>query len=201
MIPVKEQPEPCSFDRLVRQPGRQSLNARDGAGKLASYWKKVRNELHAAYGGVCAYTCVYLVGTWSVDHFLPKTTHRHLAYEWTNYRLASQIANSRKGEHDGILDPFRIGERWFGLAFPACLVVPGPALPECKTREAARTIQLLKLNDDDDLVQERCNMIMYLRDRVVKVEYLQERYPFIAHELHRQDVIGKLDSMFRRPSW
>ena len=122
MIQVREQPEPAGFDARVRQPGLQYLNTAGSFGKpssrLPTFWHRIKNELHGAYGGICAYTCMYLVGTGSVDHFLPKKANPWLAYEWSNYRLSSDRANSRKGDHTGILDPFQIGSQWFELVFP-----------------------------------------------------------------------------------
>ena len=150
MIPVLQQPEPAGFDARVRQPGLQYLNTAASSAKpssrLPTFWQSINNELHGAYGGICAYTCMYLVGTGSVDHFLPKKTNPRLAYEWSNYRLSSGRANSRKGNHTGILDPFHIRSQWFELTFPACLVVPGGNLPQSRLPEATRTIDLLKLN-------------------------------------------------------
>ena len=200
MIPVQQQPEPADFDLRVRQPGLQFLNNADSSAQraqLPSLWQRIKRELHGAYGGICAYTCMYLVGTGSVDHFLPKKANPWLAYEWSNYRLSSERANSRKGEHTGILDPFQIGSRWFELVFPGCLVVPGENLPPSRIPAAMRTIELLKLNDDDDLVQERCNVVMYLRDGLVQLGFLERRYPFIADELKRQDLLERLKPLFR----
>ncbi len=200
MIPVQQQPEPANFDALVRRPGRQFLRRRGHWGnrsQLPRLWRKISKELHEAYGGICAYTCMYLVGTWSVDHFRPKSTHEKLAYEWCNYRLCSDRVNSRKGEDTGLLDPFQIKSQWFELIFPACLVAPGRNLPQSSRPAAEHTIKLLMLNDDDDLVQERCNIIMCLRDGLVQLGFLEQRYPFIADELKRQNLLGRLDSLFR----
>ena len=205
MIPVREQPEPADFDNRVRQPGLQFLHKSGRSGqpttRLPNFWKRIKRELHGAYGGICAYTCMYLVGTGSVDHFLPKKANPWSAYEWSNYRLSSDIANSRKGEHTGILDPFQIGSQWFELVFPGCLVVPGQKLPRSRVPAAKRTIELLKLNDNDDLVQDRCNIVMCLRDGLVQLGFLEQRYPFIADELKRQDLLVGLRSLFRGPSW
>lgn len=200
MIPIQQQNEPPHFDARVRQPGLQFLNsASSSTQKLPSFWQRIKDELHGAYGGICAYTCMYLVGTGSVDHFLPKGANPWLAYEWSNYRLSSERANSRKGEHTGVLDPFQICPQWFELVFPACLVVPGGGLPPSRTPAAEHTISVLKLNDDDELVQERCDVILYLRDGLVKLGFLERRYPFIAHELKRQHLLGGLKSLFRSP--
>ena len=200
MIPVQEQSEPAQFDQQVRTPGLQFLNRVGGTvagSRLPNYWRRIRNELHGAYGGICAYTCMYLAGSWTVDHFTPKSTDCWLAYEWSNYRLASERANHWKANHTGILDPFEIQSKWFALRFPSCLVVPGAALPSSRVPVANRTIDILKLNADDALVQERCNVIVYLRDGLIQLGFLEQRYPFIADELKRQNLLEGLRSIFR----
>ena len=136
-----------------------------------------------------------------MDHFLPKNANPWLAYDWTNYRLSSERVNSLKGEKTGILDPFQIGPQWFQLKFPGCVVVPGGNLPPSFIPAARWTIKVLKLNDDDDLVQERCNIVRMLRDGHVQIGFMEQRYPFIADELKRQAVLGRLHSVFKEPSW
>ena len=201
MIPIRAQPEPPNFDSRVRQPGVRFLENQGSAvsgSKLPRFWHRIKDELHVAYGGICAYTCSYLAGTGSVDHFLPKGTNQWQAYEWSNYRLSSERANSRKGEETGLLDPFEIESQWFALTFPACLVVPGESIPVSRIPAARRTIKVLKLNDDDNLVQERCNLIMDLKDGLVQLGFLEKRYPFIAQELKRQNLVRHLDVVFKR---
>ena len=201
MIPVQVKPEPASFDTRVRRKGNAFL-ASEGVPSKASafrnYWKRISQELYSAYDGVCAYTCTYLVGPGTVDHFLPKTKFPHLAYEWSNYRLASERANQRKGENTDLLDPFRIKKEWFILDFPSCLVVLGGAIPIKKLSTAQKTIEVLKLNDDDNLVQERCNIIMLFVDGSVRLDFLRQRHPFIAWELERQGLTTNPGNVFKR---
>ena len=200
MIPVQPRPEPADFDTKVRQPGRSFLRT-EGQPKRASafrpYWRKIKDELHRQYGGICAYTCVYLVGPGTLDHFLPKMQFPQLAYEWSNYRLASERANQRKDDQIGVLDPFTIDPHFFELRFPACQVVPGHALPCNLLAAAEQTIDLLKLNDDDNLVQERCDVIMLFRNGEVTFQFLARRYPFIAVELARQNLEDSVESVFK----
>lgn len=153
--------------------------------------------MHSAYDGICAFTCMYLVGASTVDHFTPRQADPWLAYEWSNYRLASQQVNQSKGDKTGILDPFAIGWQWFALRFPSCLVVPGACLPSAQVPAAKRTIEVLKLNTDDALVQERCNLVIFLRDGQIRLQFLEVRYPFIASELKRQNLLGTLASVFK----
>jgi len=91
----------------------------------------------------------------SVDHFQPKSTYSHLAYEWSNYRLAHSKINSYKGNSVGILDPFHIQPGWFILDFANCHVRPNPATAQAIQNSVSHTIAVLRLNSDDSLVQFR----------------------------------------------
>ena len=74
----------------------------------------------------------------------------------------------------------------------------GDALPSNLAQQADITIKILKLNKDDALVQERCDLIMNYRDRKLSLQYLRERYPFIAMEIERQGLVDKINQIFRR---
>lgn len=99
---------------------------------------------------------MYFVAPGSVDHFVPKSRRPDLAYEWSNYRLALPQVNSYKGDSTDVIDPFVVHEGWFVLDFPSCLVRPALALPSATTEQIEKTVQVLKLNDADHFVQERC---------------------------------------------
>ena len=202
VIPVVLEPEPPNFDRMVRRRGREFLNQRGvpaRSSEFRNYWKEIVADLHRLYDGICAYTCIYLVppGT-TVDHFLPKSKYPLLAYEWSNYRLTSPIMNNRKAEKEGILDPFVVQPGWFTISFPSCLIKMGNLIPPERAQQAKYTIDTLKLNVDDTLVQERCDIIMEYVDRRVALGFLEKRYPFIASELKRQSLADKPENMFRR---
>lgn len=201
MIPVAPQPEPPSFDVLVRQKGTQFLSQSgipSKASAFRNYWRYVAQDLYGAYAGICAYTCMCVVGPGTVDHFLPKTRFPLLAYEWLNYRLSSAIANQRKGENLGLLDPFSIQDEWFGMDFPSCFVVLGGSVPVGKIADVQKTIDILKLNEDDNFVQDRCNAIMLFVEGNVTFNFLRVRYPFVAFELHRQGLKSNPGSVFKR---
>lgn len=53
MIPVRLQPEPAGFDALVRRPGMQFLRSRGSSRSFPRYWRKITDELHGAYSGIC----------------------------------------------------------------------------------------------------------------------------------------------------
>ena len=131
---------------------------------------------------------MYLPQQGSVDHFLPKTTHPHLAYEWGNFRLASGRVNGSKGNLTGILDPFQIQDDWFYMDVPACLLRPNPALAKPLKNQISDTINSLRLNQDDSYVQERCNILMDYARGDVSIGFLERRYPFLAKEIKRQSL-------------
>lgn len=204
MIPVTIKPEPVSFDVNVRQPGSRFIarcpNSTNKDWPKHSYWKHASDDLYRSYGGICAYTGEWFSRTAtsvSVDHFIPKSTSPNLAYEWSNYRLTTQKANNNKANHLGIADPFTISSGWFVLALPSCLIVPGESLSPSEHAMVQRTIDVLKLNDDDEYVQGRCNIIIYYIKGDITLNYMWDRYPFIAHELTRQNMLDDVKKMFK----
>ena len=202
MIRVQRQPEPPDFDRKVRQPGLMFLqrqpNPTSAAFKKKNYWTRATDQLRVAYSGVCAYTAMYLVGDASVDHYRPKSKYPHRAYEWTNYRYTSPRINSRKGDSEEVVDPFLVETGWFVLDLPKCLVRAGDAVDDALRQRVDTTIDILELNADDRLVQERCDLLMELVDGNVTMAFLDKRYPFLSAEVRRQGVEEKLKRMFLR---
>lgn len=190
MIRVAPRPEYPQFDIEVRRPGAAFLatcpKPTSEQFKKKNFWSKAARELHAAYSGICAYTAMYLTEQGSVDHFLPKTAYPDLAYEWSNFRLARGRVNSSKGNLTDILDPFDVQDEWFHMEVPACLLKPNPALDIDLRRKIAHTINSLRLNQDDNYVQERCNILIEFARGDVSIGFLRRRYPFLAKEVDRQ---------------
>jgi hypothetical protein len=192
MIGVIAKPEYQKFDGEVRKPGANFLatcpTPTSAQFKKKNLWSKAARELHAAYSGVCAYTAMYLPEQGSVDHFLPKAAYPHLAYEWSNFRLASGRVNSSKGNLTDILDPFQVQDDWFYIDIPACLLRPNPVLQNPLRSKIAGTINSLRLNQDDNYVQDRCNILMDYARGDVTIGFLERRYPFLAKEVKRQEL-------------
>ena len=201
MIPVIAKPEYPDFDRRVRQPGLAFLrgNPNPAARQFSrrSYWNRAREELHAAYSGICAYTAMYLPDRGTVDHFQPKAIYPGLAYEWSNFRLAGGRVNNSKGDSIDVLDPFGIGHDWFQLDIPSCLVFANKDLTVDVKEKVKSTIQVLRLNSDDCYVQERCNILVAFARRQIQFQFLEERYPFLAREVVRLNVVDQLTDKFR----
>ncbi|MBZ4419763.1 hypothetical protein [Myxococcus sp. RHSTA-1-4] len=188
MIPVQPQPEPPDFDACVRQPGREELASLEG--ELRPHWRRCATQLWDAYRGVCAYSCIHIprgTGGVSVDHMLPKSKRRELAYEWRNYRLACVRMNARKNDLEDVLDPFEVRDGWFALELSTLEVIPGDGLPEELRQRVQATIDRLDLNDNE-FVRARTAYYDDFRNQDVSFRFLQKRFPFLARELVRQGL-------------
>jgi hypothetical protein len=202
MIRVILAPEYPNFEAEVRAPGTSFLlscpNPTSEQFKRKNYWTRAAKDLHAAYSGICAYTAMYLPDQWSVDHFRPKSAFPSLAYEWTNFRLASGRVNSSKGNQTNIIDPVDVESDWFFLDIPSCLLRPNPNLDKATRSRINGTINSLRLNQDDNHVQERCNILMAFARGDILEGFLSRRYPFLSKEIVRQGLDkATLSNLFR----
>ncbi|MDR2346820.1 MAG: hypothetical protein LBE18_12225 [Planctomycetaceae bacterium] len=204
MIPVKLQLEPSHFDSKVRQPGQAFLSVCPSPHgkdwKNRNYWRKIHKDLYKRYSGLCAYTGMWFADiSKSVDHFRPKSIYPHLAYEWSNYRLTTQKTNSNKSDIDNIIDPFLVQTGWFILEFPSCLIKAGNNVSKLERTQIEFTINILKLNDDDEYVNSRHEKITQYIDGTINFNDMNAKYPFIAYELQRQNLtnIAILKTIFK----
>ena len=204
LIPVVPQAEPVGFDANVRRRGRAFLTTTPAPTndefKPHQYWKWAGKELYEAYRRVCAYSCMYIpTPPGTIDHFLPKSKSPNQAYEWDNFRLALHRINRYKGDRTDVIDPFLVGTGWFVLDMPSCLVRAGNGLTLQQKQSVETSIEALKLNDDDSLVQDRCDVMLMFAQGDVKLPFLQKRYPFLAAEVIRQGVQSTASSIFKKP--
>jgi hypothetical protein len=194
VIPVAPRPEPPNFAADVRAPGQAFLRGVPSPNALQfkknNYWKAALPPLVVAYRGICAYSALWAPTQCTVDHYLPKSTHPHLAYEWTNYRLALDKINNNKGDSPDVLDPFNIQPGWFILDLATLWVAAEPSLPAPVSTAVLTTIGILKLNDDP-WVQIRFEVLRSYLDREVTLAFLEKKYPFIAAEVQRQNIRPK----------
>lgn len=200
MIPVKPQPEPASFHAKVRQKGKRWLTSHrlpqaggiaPSGPELEPYWRDCLDELHAAYGGICAYVCVYIpyvVGGRSVDHFVPKSQDLAGAYEWGNYRLACSHVNGCKGDATDVLDPFDLAPDTFRIELVSGRIYVNPALQGASLHEATTTIERLKL--DSPLCRSlRTEHLDEYLDGKFPEQAMRHKSPFLWQELKRQGVL------------
>ena len=202
MIHVEQKAEPDDFDSKVRIPGNNFLERTPSPkGKQwnkHSYWKHCSDQLYISYNGVCAYT-----GEWfsksssiaSVDHFYPKSTHPEFAYEWSNYRLTTQLMNTYKGDKV-VLDPFEINNGDLILDFPSCMVKPQNNMSPAAKSKALFTIKTLHLNDEE-MINHRLEILLDFIAGNINRLYLAKRYPFIESELNRQNLFDTVGERFK----
>lgn len=149
------------------------------------------DELLKAYKRICAYVCIYIepvTGAASVDHRVPVSERWDRVCEWTNYRLACSLMNSRRGTIQRVMDPFEVENGWFQLELTFFQVVPAPNLDETLTIRIRDTIDQLELNDTGCCGLRRQYAEDY-QNGLIHLAYLERRAPFVAMELRRQ---GKL---------
>lgn len=200
MIAIALQPEPADFGMRVRRPGNVSLrgNPNPTSREWNKCWKRCLPALCAAYNSICAYSACWIPAPakGTVDHFWPKTIRPDLAYEWKNYRLASEKLNSYKGESTDVADPMGIQPGWFTLDFHSFYVVPGNNLVPQVQELVETSISTLRLNSDDSLVNQRFEIVRDYAKGHVSLRFLERRYPFIAAELRRQGLTQAIKRAF-----
>ena len=214
LIPVAPAVEPADFDMKVRQPGADFLsrtpNPSSSAWRGRDYWRRAIRDLQVAYRNICSYS-----GSWtkpnspgastiqdsSVDHFIPKSTTPTQAYEWANFRLSRIGLNNREGNHVDVLDPFTLPNRWFTLDFRTFLIMPNHSLRNSNRRKVQKTIDRLRLNADNDYVQERVDVVREYCLGKLPLATLDKYWPFIAREMREQDfdaiLLPMMQSSFR----
>ena len=127
-----------------------------------------------------------------MDHFVAKVDDPDQAYEWSNYRLACSLVNSRKGVFSDILDPFEIEDGWFVLELSFLQILPNPELkPELKKR-AQETIDRLGLQRKECRDARAEYFDDYIREHI-DFHYLERKCPFVAREVARQKLIRDQD--------
>ncbi len=185
MIRFHPAPEPDDFDARCRQPGRSWLQVNPPPKRPRDYWSRFKPHLGDAFAQLCAYSCLYEpVGT--VDHYLSCQEHRDRAYEWSNYRFASQWINSSKQAADReILDPFEVGDDWFEILLPSLQLVLTESVPWEDRARAEHTLRRLHLQDDERVIRQRAEWYRMYREGEISLEGLRRKAPLLARAVER----------------
>ena len=198
MIAVQQQPEPPDFDAKVRQTGVAWMRAHGIADnqplprgtRLKDYWRECKPDVYERYGRCCAYLAVYMqdIGEVTIDHFIPKSLRPDLAYEWSNYRLASALINARKLQSCDVLDPFAVQNGWFHLELVTGHIYPNPALDSPAIEKVQTTIARLKL-DDANCRETRAQHFQDFCEQNISEAHLKTHSPFVWSEASRQGLL------------
>lgn len=175
--------EPPDFKTKVQEPGKDWL-VKNTTGRPKDYWSRCKSALADGFSNLCAYSAMYEpVGT--VDHFYPVDTHRHLTYEWSNYRFASGWINSSKSTKV-VLDPFNVEDGWFEILLPSMQLVLSETIPHESRSLAEYTLTELHLRDDERVIRQREMWYSMYRDDRLSIEGLDQMAPLIARAIRKQ---------------
>ena len=187
MIPFAKILEPAGFENDVRTPGTQWLIEHPQAKRPSPLWSQYLNELRAGFSSMCGYAAMRVDSDPTVDHYLSWTRHPDQAYEWSNYRFASNLMNNIKRTKDSaVLDPFEVGEGWFEIQLPSLQMAVTDAVPKALRTKAEFTIKALKLRDDERVIRWRQSWYEMYLSGDLKLEGLRKVAPLIAAAVDKQ---------------
>lgn len=181
MIGVAMVKKPTGFDAKVKTPGDLWLKANPGAKRPKALWEPYTPTLSEAYGNRCGYAAMLDPTGGSVDHYLSFKNHPALAYEWSNYRFASNTLNSSKRNADAtVLDPQEVKPGWFKILLPSMQMVATDAVPKSHKAKAEFTLKRLKLCDGERIIRWRMSWYRMYLDGKLSLDGLREVAPLIA---------------------
>jgi len=205
MMRVDSVPAPRKFEEHVAAKGRKWLKGHPSSCRLPDYWNTEKLEgdelckdaLCRLYHGICAYSLFRILpkDDSQVDHFLPQSRHRDLAYDWDNFRLASSKRNGLKGERV-VADPFKIPPGACHLNDKCEIVVNKAKLTDDEVKLLENTITLLRLNGDCTQDRQNARKAYFQIDQrfpQLNMAMLAADYPFVAYEILRQGLCRNTD--------
>ena len=181
MIPVPEVKKPRGFDAKVTVPGDAWLANNPAAARPPARWAPYTSQLSDGFGNLCGYAAMHDPTGGTVDHFLSFKHHRHLAYEWSNYRFASGPLNSSKRDaDDSVLDPFEVGDGWFEIILPSLQMRVTGAVPAAYRAKAEFTLERLKLRDGERVIRWRRSWYRMYTSGQLTLDGLRTVAPLLA---------------------
>lgn len=207
MIRIAQFPPPASYAQRVKIPGENFLarnpHPTNKEFNKHSYWRRMHEDLHTLYAGICAYCASWTPRNSSttndrstVDHFIPKSVSPIMAYQWENFRLCRSRINANKGINLKVMDPFHVDNGWFQIDFLTFMVVASPTSSQIVFDRVTDSIRILCLNDND-YVNERVEVIRRYCLDIITFDNLRENWPFIASEILRVNFDMTLKEMMR----
>jgi len=187
LIPVTKVKKPRGFDAKVKKPGDAWLASNPTAERPPALWAPYISTLSDGFANLCGYAAMHDPTGGTVDHFLSFKNHRHLAYEWKNYRFASAPLNSSKrAEDDKVLDPFEVGAGWYEIILPSLQMRLTDAVPPALRAKAEYTITRLKLRDGERVIRWRRSWYQLYEDGEITLKGLRKVAPLLAAAVEAQ---------------
>ncbi len=208
MIPVPEltlDNQPGLFDLNCRQPGNAWLaaHADKDPHEQSAWWSQFKSDLARHFNYRCGWLATSIEMEGVVEHYLScgnrknggnslPSPHRHLAFEWTNYRYASGIVNSRKGNHDdAVLDPCKIEAGWFEVNLHGFLLQTTDAIPEEKRAKAEFTLDELELRNGHHARMARWRWYeRYWNNGAPLLDLMEKDAPLVAAAVRKAQANG-----------
>lgn len=191
MIPVAKIKQPPKYEKKVRQPGTQWMKANPDAKRPHPYWNAILGDLEKGFKSLCGYAAMLDPTGGTVDHYLSYKSRPDLAYEWTNYRFASQVLNASKKNADAeVLDPHEVGAGWFEIILPSLQMRVTNAIPDAHRRKAEYTLRHLKLDHGERLIRWRRQWYKMYQEKKISLDGLRDVAPLIADAVERQGTVS-----------
>lgn len=199
MIRVTLPRAPAHYFPLVKTPGEAFLKITPSPAaaewQANRYWRAIHDDLYAGHNGICVYSASWtprrrasgLIDYTSIDHYVPKAADPSKAYEWGNFRLCRSRLNHNKDQHRDVLDPCAITDGWFVLDFTTFLIRPAAGLESGIEAAVRSTIARLRLNADNDYVNERIAVVRDYTLKRIAFTDVSAKYPFIAQQMTNQN--------------
>jgi hypothetical protein len=186
-IRVDPPPEPAYFEEEIRAPGTGWLAQNPNASRPPALWSRCLPDLAQAFANRCAYAAMYDSTGGTLDHYRSFKNYPHLAYEWGNYRFASQKMNScKRNADDKVLDPYEIGDGWFEILLPSLQMSVSNTVPQEHRERAEYTLRRLKLRDGEEMIRWRSGWYQMYRSGGMPLDLLRAVAPLIAEAVVRQ---------------
>ncbi|MFM7438488.1 MAG: hypothetical protein ACKO2V_07770 [Snowella sp.] len=187
MMRFEPTPEPSEFDEKCRKKGNAWLAKNSDKKRPRDYWSPFKRDLANGFRNLCGYSAMFDI-TATVDHFLSCTNHRHLAYEWSNYRyVTGWINSSKKNLDDQILDPFEVEDNWFEIILPSLQLVLTDQVPQSHRTKAEFTLKRLGLDRDERVMRQREEWFNMYQNGEISFEGLAKKAPLIARAIAKQN--------------
>ncbi len=203
MIRCVRVPEPAAFDAEVRAPGRTWLELHPDDRRPRPLWTPFLPALADGFRNMCGYSAMH-VESGTVDHYISCSSDRTMAYEWDNYRFASERMNSIKRTADGaVLDPFVVQDGWFEILLPSLQLVLTEQVPPEHRRQAEYTLVRLRLRDDERIIRRRAQWRDQFISGKLTLPGLHDMAPLIARAVEKHllslnaEISGDVNEWYR----
>ncbi|MGP0066835.1 MAG: hypothetical protein ACLQGP_25000 [Isosphaeraceae bacterium] len=127
---------------------------------------------------------------------MSRKNHRHLSYEWSNFRYVSGWLNSSKQSLDErVLDPFHVRDDWFEVVLPSLVMRLTNCVPPRVRPLAQFTLRRLQLDDGDKIYEQRSIYYEAFTSNRYPISWLETMAPLIATAVRRERLLAALETM------